>query len=371
MNFGTAQIMLRLPDDSNGPVGKHRCPSPLLGSSNNLNIMPMNRKRASSFKKPREKNLDMFLSNDMRPRTSSMPSRNAFKRSHEQLLQKTLLGLNIEPELETYTVREFEMNSKGVIVHRSDSMRSRSTNSVMSSEGDFCPISPTSRTSSSLSRDSVAPSPVPSAPPARVLVTGIVGCGKTAITQQFMTSEYLGGFNTSIDGETEKVVNVLLNGEETSLAFIEHTTQDDTGHSLKELGENITAFLIVYACDDKDSFDRAVDMLYTLRKKQHNEEIIIFVGNKSDLVRSRCVSSDEAKAVAKTYGCKFIETSVVLNVNVDELLVGIVKQLRLRDDLKSKREKVSPGCASSSKSLLSKIFKKEPISKSCENLYTL
>ncbi|WAR12075.1 GEM-like protein [Mya arenaria] len=350
MNFGTAQIMLRLPDDSNGPVGKHRCPSPLLGSSNNLNIMPMNRKRASSFKKPREKNLDMFLSNDMRPRTSSMPSRNAFKRSHEQLLQKTLLGLNIEPELETYTVREFEMNSKGVIVHRSDSMRSRSTNSVMSSEGDFCPISPTSRTSSSLSRDSVAPSPVPSAPPARVLVTGIVGCGKTAITQQFMTSEYLGGFNTSIDGETEKVVN---------------------GHSLKELGENITAFLIVYACDDKDSFDRAVDMLYTLRKKQHNEEIIIFVGNKSDLVRSRCVSSDEAKAVAKTYGCKFIETSVVLNVNVDELLVGIVKQLRLRDDLKSKREKVSPGCASSSKSLLSKIFKKEPISKSCENLYTL
>ena len=78
----------------------------------------------------------------------------------------------------------------------------------------------------------------------------------------------------------------------------------------------------------------------------------------------------EAKAVAITYSCKFIETSVVLNLNVDELLVGIVKQLRLHGTEHTNGEDKSTGCASSSKSFLNKIFKKDSISKSCENLYT-
>ena len=191
--------MLRIPNNDEGRPVVCRCPSPLLGATNNLNLLPMMRKRASSFKKPKEKNLDKFLNEDMRPRTSSMPTRNAFRKPQ---IRRTLFGLNIEPDIETYTVRTFEMNSKGVIVRRSDSMRSRSTNSIVSSEGDFCPLSPNSRTSSSLSRDSVNTSPGSVPPtnmfPARVLVLGSPGCGKTAITQQFMTSEYLGGFDTSI-----------------------------------------------------------------------------------------------------------------------------------------------------------------------------
>lgn len=192
--------MLQIPDERECRPVACRCPSPLLGASNNLNLLPMMRKRASSFKKPKEKNLDKFLNDEMRPRTSSMPTRNAFRKPMH--LKRACLGLNIEPDTETYTVRAFEMNSKGVIVRRSDSMRSRSTNSIVSSEGDFCPLSPNSRTSSSLSRESVNTSPGSVPPtnmfPMRVLVLGAPGCGKTAITQQFMTSEYLGGFDTSI-----------------------------------------------------------------------------------------------------------------------------------------------------------------------------
>lgn len=200
MNRSNAQIMLTIPDDT--PRRRQRCPSPLLGASNNLNILPLPRKRASSFKKPKEKNLDIFLQDEIRPRTSSMPTRNAFRRPQSQQLQRALLRLNIEPDEEKYTVRSFEMNSKGVIIKRTDSMRSRSTNSIVSSEGDFCPLSPLSRTSSSMSRESLGTSPIstaqPSLPPIRVMVLGGPAVGKTALTQQFMTTEYLGGFDTSI-----------------------------------------------------------------------------------------------------------------------------------------------------------------------------
>ncbi|KAL4234566.1 hypothetical protein ACF0H5_006207 [Mactra antiquata] len=362
-----AGVMLNIPPEPEGhPRMKHRCPSPLLGATNNLNLAPMPRKRASSFKKPKEKNLDMFLNDDMRPRTSSMPTRNSLRKPHAQDLRRAFLGLNIDPLGDRYTVRAFEMNSKGIIIKRSDSLRSRSTNSVLSSEGDIYPLSPLSQTSSSVSRESVRTSPGSVFPtvsiPTRVLITGAPDVGKTAIAQQFMTSEYLGGFDTSIDGETEKTVNVLLNGEETALSFIEQSELEDAD----DVTDSTAAYVIVYACDDKTSFDRAVDTLYNLRQKQHRDDVIFFVGNKSDLVRSRCVTADEAKAVAMTYNCKFVETSVVLNVHVDELLVGIVKQLRIRSEGDSDK---STGCASTSLSLLNKIFKKDSISKSCENLY--
>ena len=38
----------------------------------------------------------------------------------------------------------------------------------------------------------------------------------------------------------------------------------------------------------------------------------------------------DAKAVASSYDCKYTETSGALNHNVDELLVGILKQIRLK-----------------------------------------
>lgn len=45
--------------------------------------------------------------------------------------------------------------------------------------------------------------------------------------------------------------------------------------------------------------------------------------------------------MASAYDCKYTETSGVLNHNVDELLVGILKQIRLK--LAERRERVNPG----------------------------
>ena len=56
------------------------------------------------------------------------------------------------------------------------------------------------------------------------------------------------------------------------------------------------------------------------------------VGNKVDLERSRHVSSEEGKELAHCYDAKFIETSAGIEHNVDELLVGVLKQILLREE---------------------------------------
>ncbi|XP_033755882.1 GTP-binding protein GEM-like [Pecten maximus] len=171
------------------------------------------------------------------------------------------------------------------------------------------------------------------------------------------------------DGEDNKSISVLLDGEESTLEFIKLTSC--SGWDYKD---NVDAYVVVYATDDRQTFDRAVDLLYCLRKDEKKENATILVANKCDLERSRTVSIEEAKAVAKTYEAKFVETSTVVNHNIDELLVGILSQIRLKlkqQDKPRTRTEVAQGCINKSKSLFNKIFRKEDMSKSCQNLYVL
>ena len=88
--------------------------------------------------------------------------------------------------------------------------------------------------------------------------------------------------------------------------------------------------------------------------------------------------------MADKYGCKYIETSAALNHRVDELLVGILKQILLKtsvpqsevrtlpNDIKSK-DKDRKGSFKKTKHFLEKIFRrsgaKAKEKTACENLY--
>ena len=84
--------------------------------------------------------------------------------------------------------------------------------------------------------------------------------------------------------------------------------------------------------------------------------------------------------MAMDHDCKFIETSSGIQHNVDELLVGVLKQIRLREDLdKKRRKKKTMGSSGSRTSLslgiardiLQKMCLQDNRSKSCENLLVL
>ncbi|XP_041376306.1 ras-related protein Rap1-like [Gigantopelta aegis] len=334
-----------------------------------LNISPRPKKRATSLKKPKSRHLENVELEEMRPRTSSLPSRNQLSKPYMQYLSPCVDDESV------YTCRSFVTTSKGVLVNRGDSLRSRSTNSIISSgSGSMTELTPLSPSSSSLSQSSLANSTGSAfgASAFRVLVLGSPGVGKTSVTQQFMTSEYLGGFDASIDGERERTVSVLLDGVESSIAFLDSGDEMDW-----TLETGIDAYVLLFSIDDRSTFEDCTDVLFEIRKQNHQDTPIILVANKCDLVRTRSVGTEEAKSVASTYNCKYIETSVVLNHNVDELLAGIVCQMRLKrkTSMKTSSKKSGGdddhGCYSRSKTLLTKIFKKDSVSKSCDNLYVL
>ncbi|KAJ8303069.1 hypothetical protein KUTeg_019465 [Tegillarca granosa] len=341
-----------------------RAPSPLTIDNHMqmLSVNPRTRSRSSSMKKPKPKNHDVFELEDMRPRTSSLPAKNNYKKPYLNSLRVNAAISGGDSESDLYRLRTFVTTPKG-IVNRGDSLRSKSTSSVLSSGSEMGALSRTSSTQSSIGNSIGSHGNVNTL---KVLVLGAESVGKTALIQQFMTSEYLGGFDTSIDGDDTKTISVLLDGEESMLEFIDFPNFNLCSAS----SHIIEAFVVVFSIDDRQSFDVAVDLLYKLRKEENKDESIVLVANKCDLVRSRVISFEEAKSVARTYNCKIIETSSVLNHNVDDLLAGILSQIRLKSKDKSKNAH-DQSCLFKGKNLLTKLFKRDTLSKSCDKLYVL
>ncbi|XP_043803727.1 uncharacterized protein LOC122720807 isoform X1 [Apis laboriosa] len=315
---------------------------------------------------------------------------------------------NTGVEEEYYRLRHFSITGKG-IVNRGDSLksrRSRSNNSVASSNSSTEHLTASypgsARNSAAGSLASSRESSASQGPtPYRVLMLGAPAVGKSSLVSQFMTSEYLHAYDTSIDDESgEKTVSVLLAGEESELTFIDHSSAEMTPETCITTYEP-HAYCVVYSTTDRASIRVAEEVLQTLWRSDYvSARAVILVGNKVDLVRSRLVSTEEGKSMATSYDCKFIETSVGINHNVDELLVGLLTQIRLklenpertrdlfRKRSRKNRSKSPLGSCSENNSpkkyrgsrtstslkvrnLLGKVWSRDSKSKSCENLHVL
>ncbi|KAI1712776.1 ras family domain-containing protein [Ditylenchus destructor] len=288
------------------------------------------------------------------------------------------------PDSEDYTrVRQFKIDNKGVVVSRGDSFRrkrsaapltggtpksdmstspfpvndldgmsqrhttgmgdSRSTS--VSSEGSAGALAVASKISKSISANNNtnrshsktasltdSPSslecddtnPSTSHPSYKIYVLGQTGSGKTALINQFISSEYRNAFADDIEENTDTTtVSINIGGHECDLAFFE--TDPETDCSWKD--EKVQAFLLVYSIDRKSSFRSVVTALEHIREVDKSTPIIL-AGNKIDLERKRAVSSHEVKCVALTYDIAHFEISVALNHDVDDLLVGIVAEIK-------------------------------------------
>ncbi|GAB0089656.1 uncharacterized protein DMENIID0001_042350 [Sergentomyia squamirostris] len=215
---------------------------------------------------------------------------------------------NTGVEEEYYRLRHFSITGKGV-VNRGDSLksrRSRSNNSVASSNSSTEHLTAnaavtntvgggSAKTSATASLASSRESSTsnPGSGPYRVLMLGATAVGKSSLVSQFMTSEYLHAYDTSIDDESgEKAVSVLLSGEESELIFIDHASTDMSPESCLASYEP-HGYCVIYSSADRCSFMVAERVLQGLWTSENiAQKAVILVGNKADLARSRVVSSE-------------------------------------------------------------------------------
>ncbi|CAL8322744.1 unnamed protein product [Arctogadus glacialis] len=85
--------------------------------------------------------------------------------------------------------------------------------------------------------------------------------------------------------------------------------------------------VLVFSVTDRRSFHRTAQLRLLLRESLPTTPIIL-VGNKSDLVRCREISTEEAHSSAMMFDCLYLELSASLDHGTGELLESVVRAAR-------------------------------------------
>eukprot|EP00092_Neocalanus_flemingeri_P005271 GFUD01005671.1.p1 GENE.GFUD01005671.1~~GFUD01005671.1.p1 ORF type:complete len:411 (-),score=141.87 GFUD01005671.1:59-1291(-) len=207
----------------------------------------------------------------------------------------------------------------------------------------------------------------------RIAFLGSGEVGKTSIIDQFMSSEHADVYEDIQEEkvvETEKVTGRILtvdvNNILAQLSLVETSADINISEVVEE--HNPDCYVLVYAVDDVESFECMRDSLCWLSDNNClSGKSAILVGNKADLARTRVVDTGDGCDLAVQAGVKFTETSPGMGHHIDELLVGIVMQLRLHEHRSPNQPQ--QGIKQTLKGFLS-IFtgKEDEKRKSCRNL---
>ncbi|KAK9518954.1 hypothetical protein VZT92_021719 [Zoarces viviparus] len=154
--------------------------------------------------------------------------------------------------------------------------------------------------------------------PLRIALLGQNGVGKSSLAVA------LGGDmdrTASVDCEGEGYVRTVTVDEEDSTIIIFDNWREDLSALQCEVG------VLVFSVTDRRSFHRTAQLRLLLRETQPQTPIIL-VGNKSDLVRTREVTSQEAMSSAALFNCLYLEISASLDHRTPELLECAVRLAR-------------------------------------------
>ncbi|XP_066137975.1 uncharacterized protein [Euwallacea fornicatus] len=362
--------------------GSRESVSSVLSNASNEGLGPLNFQHPRNRQRRTSNFLELPVPDHIRPRVCSLPEKTINPRLSDDL----------------YRLRHFSITNKGV-VNCGDSIinrRSRSNTSVNSItsrsnvSGERSPFDGSCCGSGyhSVGSDSFdSMNDADEVPKYRVVTLGDAGVGKTALVSQFMTSEYMNTYDASLgkpkdDEFGERTVSILLDAQESEMVFIDHPASEMSVENCLSTYEP-HACIVVYSVTSRSSFRTAEEILNYLWKEGYTKDKnVIVVGNKADLARARAITANEGKGLAVAKDCKFIETSSGIQHNVDELLVGILKQIRLRESLEKKKSMTKEKSKmKGSKTSLRLHFAKEILqkiclndiskSKSCENLHVL
>ena len=106
---------------------------------------------------------------------------------------------------------------------------------------------------------------------------------------------------------------------------------------------DVQGLILVYSVTSRFSFEHLEVFHQSMRTWQHvgqgpGKLILMLVGTKCDMTQIREVTKADGAALARQYGCDFIETSAKTTQNVERLFINLVRSLRQTNNTESKQE---------------------------------
>ncbi|KAI8320798.1 ferrous iron transporter B, partial [Martensiomyces pterosporus] len=144
------------------------------------------------------------------------------------------------------------------------------------------------------------------------------GVGKSTAIHRFIENDYLETYYPTIEAEYEKTIKV--NGTLYTLEIVDTAGQDEFSLLDSRYAVNVDVYVVAFSVATRKSFEMARVIHDKILDLTGTEKVpMILAGNKIDLEDERQVSREEALALAKEFGCPYIETSAKKNQNINEI----------------------------------------------------
>ncbi|KAJ1730198.1 GTP-binding protein [Coemansia sp. Benny D160-2] len=157
-----------------------------------------------------------------------------------------------------------------------------------------------------------------------VVVLGGISVGKSTAIQRFLGTDLNGRYQPTVKNIHSK--RFKLSNVEYSLTITDTAGQDETSLLDTSYVGSTDVYVIVFSLLFRKSFEIAQVIRDKILDMSGLETVaMVLVGNKSDLPNERQVTRAEAEALAKSFGCPYIETSAKENLNIEDVFINSVQ----------------------------------------------
>ncbi|XP_032831132.1 ras-related protein Rap-2b-like isoform X2 [Petromyzon marinus] len=160
----------------------------------------------------------------------------------------------------------------------------------------------------------------------KVVVLGSGGVGKSALTVRFVTGSFPERYDPTIEDFYRKEIEV---DSSPSVLEILDTAGTEQFASMRDLYiKNGQGFILVYSLLNHQSFQDVRGLREQIGRVKRSQQRVplVLVGNKADLAGpggEREVAEADGRALAREWGCPFLEASAKTRQGVDELFAEV------------------------------------------------
>ncbi|MFX1417340.1 MAG: Rab family GTPase [Promethearchaeota archaeon] len=162
----------------------------------------------------------------------------------------------------------------------------------------------------------------------KVAILGDSAVGKTSLINQFVEGSFIEDYKPTLGANIVRK-DVNLDGIKVRLILWDLAGQEKYRVVRSMYFQGCQGALLVYDVTRYSTFDSINSKwLRDFKKYVKKEGVYILIGNKTDLIDQRTVTTDRGKEIAqKIKASHFIETSAKLGENIEEAFTLLVNQI--------------------------------------------
>jgi GTPase KRas protein len=161
----------------------------------------------------------------------------------------------------------------------------------------------------------------------KLVVVGGGGVGKSALTIQLIQSHFVDEYDPTIEDSYRK--QCTIDKEQVLLDVLDTAGQEEYSAMREQYMRTGEGFLLVFSINSRNSLEELQSFYEQIQRVKDSDDVpVLVVGNKCDLEIERQVSYEEASSLARSFNCKYLETSAKQRINVEEAFFDLVRSVR-------------------------------------------